>query len=549
MFSIVRSEVEETIDMSITTVSAAALLAGAALATTAAATDLRRFATVPLKAEITGLYITKQGDLFFNTQHPSDANAAPFNRASIGFVRGVDFNNLPTEFDTLSVPKTDSDKQSVRVALGAFSIIGQEGDFAGQLKGGLGAIVAKNGSVILKSNRPDFNAFLPSNAEGTEGYLFTNWEDKPGGMSRLKITQDESGKWVTSAAEHVDFTSVNGTWLNCFGSVSPWGTPLTSEELYFDDTSDWNNANFKDHDEQLSLAKYLGRFPNPYDYGFIVEITDPKGAAKPVKHFALGRFSHENSVVMPDQKTVYLSDDGSSTVLFKFVADQAGDLSSGTLMAAKVKQQDSGNAADPAATRFNISWIQLAKGNNDTIEKWIREYDGKTPDEYKRGTTSYISDTDITDWAAGKSKDDRVAFLESRKAASAKGATAEFRKMEGIMINHEGAESGKVPFMYLAMSEIGKGMADGKGDIRLKANKCGVVYQMKLEADFNVKELVPVVAGGPYDKGAKPNQCATDGIANPDNLLVLNDGRVLIGEDTGKHENNVLWVWTPAKLS
>ena len=42
--------------------------------------------------------------------------------------------------------------------------------------------------------------------------------------------------------------------------------------------------------------------------------------------------------VMPDQKTVYSTDDGSNTGFWKFVADKAGDMSSGTLYGAKFTQ-------------------------------------------------------------------------------------------------------------------------------------------------------------------------------------------------------------------
>ena len=67
----------------------------------------------------------------------------------------------------------------------------------------------------------------------------------------MKLVRDEDGHWIvgkalapqgedTDSAEvldvmMVDFTDVGGTWVNCFGSLSPWNTPLTSEELYFDD--------------------------------------------------------------------------------------------------------------------------------------------------------------------------------------------------------------------------------------------------------------------------------------------------------------------------
>ena len=51
-----------------------------------------------------------------------------------------------------------------------------------------------------------------------------------------------------------------------------------------------------------------------------------------IRHYTMGRYSHENAQVMPDNKTVYLSDDGYDTVLYKFVADAPGDLSRGTHM-------------------------------------------------------------------------------------------------------------------------------------------------------------------------------------------------------------------------
>ncbi|MGI9499602.1 MAG: alkaline phosphatase PhoX [Geminicoccaceae bacterium] len=503
---------------------------------------LTRFATVPLDAEITGLYITASGDLFYNAQHPADSNKKPYDKATIGALVGVDWHNLPMVFPDVKVPETDDEKQSFSSALGQYQILAQEGDEA--TASALGAIIAIDGTVIKQSNDPDFNAFIPTSADGREGYLFTNWEDRPGGMSRMHLTKAADGSWQIGVrgVEMLDFSSVNGTWVNCFGSVSPWNTPLTSEELYFKDTAHWNDEDFEDHDGVAALARYLGRFPNPYDQGYIVEIKRPVDTPAPVKHFSMGRFSHENSVIMPDGKTAYLTDDGIDVVFFKFIADAAGDLSSGTLYAAKVTQ-DEGN--DPATTGFGVEWIELAHGDNATIEGWIDEYDGVTTADYSDGSTNYISDEEIVAWAAGLAADDRVAFLESRKAAAAKGATAEFMKMEGIMINHDRAADGSVPFMYMAMSSISKGMSDEEGDIQLSKNICGVVYQMPLEAGYDVTTMTPAVAGFGYDGGAEVNQCATGGISNPDNLLVLDDGRVLIGEDTGNHENNMLWVWNP----
>ena len=167
------------------------------------------------------------------------------------------------------------------------------------------------------------------------------------------------------------------------------------------------------------------------------------------------------------------------------------------------------------------------------------------------GTPSYITDAEVAAWATDKLDigvldtvaDERGAFLESRKVAAALGASAEFRKREGVNVNYAALAGGSMPYMYMAMPEVAKGMSDGNGDINVPENKCGSLYRMCLDGDYNVSAMEPAVIGGPYDASATVNQCAVDNIPNPDNIAVLSDGRVLIGEDTGKHENNMIWVW------
>ncbi|WP_068087175.1 PhoX family protein [Polycladidibacter stylochi] len=511
-----------------------ALTATTCLSTVALADNLTRVVTVPVGGEITGMYL-EGDDLFFNVQHPSDDLPNEYAKAAVGVISNANFKAAE-----LAAPTKTEDKQTVTSTLGKYQVLFQEGSY-----GKIGHITGASGEIKV-SNDPDFNAFVPTGTN--EGYLFTNWEDRPGGMSRVKLSRAADGTWTADAqdAKMLDFTSVKGTWVNCFGTLSPWGTPLTSEELYFDNTKDWNNSEYKYIGGVNNLASYLGSYPNPYDYGYIVEITDPAGSATPVKQMALGRFSHENSVVMPDEKTVYLSDDGTNVVFFKFVADKAGDLSAGTLFAAKMDQQ--APAGTPAAEAgFKVSWIELAHGSNEEISKWVADYNGITQKDFKADATNYISDEEVAAWARGEAKDNRVAFLESRRAAAAKGATAEFRKMEGVNINLKAAADGSVPYMYMAMSAVEKGMSDDKGDIQVGTNKCGVVYEMKLDANFDVATMNPVVAGGKYDKSNAANSCDINGISNPDNLVVLANGNVLIGEDTSKHENNAMWVWQPQR--
>lgn len=58
-------------------------------------------------------------------------------------------------------------------------------------------------------------------------------------MSLALIEKDADKRWNVTKAKMLDFSSVGGTWVNCFGTVTPWNTPISSEELYFDDTELW----------------------------------------------------------------------------------------------------------------------------------------------------------------------------------------------------------------------------------------------------------------------------------------------------------------------
>lgn len=540
---------------------------------------LKRFATAPLGAEFTGIFVNSDGMLFTNIQHPSASNATSdaegksFDKGTVGYFN-VDVNNMG-DIAALDFPITTAQKETVQSAAGSYIVLAQQGD---ELSAGnkMGDILAADGTLIKSSNDPDFNGAISDGATGY--YLYTNWEDRPGGMSRIHLTNN----YGVTQEGMLDFSSVDGTWVNCFGTVSPWGTPLSSEELYFDNTADWFDVNAQYFSNPQAVAEYKGyptdgsgNWGNPYDYGYIVEIGSTNTAAaqnladvKVNKLELMGRFSHENPVVMPDRRTVFLSDDGTGTVLFKFVANTANDMSEGKLYAAKATQSSGIN--DPSEAAFAVEWIEIGAGKEADIEAAIASFDGSFA-EAKHITEAqiaafaeYKSNSDLDQSgsiASNPFSDERVAFLESRKVAAAMGATAEFRKMEGININFDlanswwngGAADGAQAYMYLAMSSFDATMADDQGDIQLDGTdgKCGVVYRMKLvEKDglVDITTLTPAVVGGPYYGDRAANRCNTNNISNPDNLVVLDDGRVLIGEDTGNHENNVIWLFEDPAL-
>ncbi len=371
----------------------------------------------------------------------------------------------------------------------------------------------------------------------------------------------------------------------CSGVVTPWGTPLMAEEYFYYGTEIWNHPNNHDADEKASfrggndisyikpksMSKYLGRMANPYRYGYMIEANNAAAEAEPelVKHYATGRLSHESAAVMPDMKTLYMTDDDSGAyvgkiyntasggVLFKFVADHKGDLSAGTLYAAKLAQDKND---DPHTSGFDVSWVKLGHASNSQITGWISSYDGVTVADYVEGSSNYLSNADVNNWAEGKSgkdlngdgqigsyADDRPAFLESRKAAAALGATNEWDKLEGVTSHGNRVYLGVSAISYAMDKDWGHlDWATGKKDqtnagaIALTAEDCGGVYAGTTGADFNITRLEPYVMG----KTVEGKRCSPDLPANPDNILAMADGSLMIGEDAGKkkHVLDMLWI-------
>lgn len=97
----------------------------------------------------------------------------------------------------------------------------------------------------------------------------------------------------------------DGMRLNCSGSLTPWGTILTNEEF----------------------PREYEKFP---DEGYVWEVDPITG--KRWRRDAMGRFSHESSVVAKDG-SVYLTEDYEDGLLYRFIPNETGDLSQGKLYA------------------------------------------------------------------------------------------------------------------------------------------------------------------------------------------------------------------------
>ncbi|MCD9025907.1 PhoX family protein [Cohnella silvisoli] len=399
--------------------------------------------------------------------------------------------------------------------------------------------------------------YITSNNAGKSAYGII-----PASMGLSTIDQNkQTGELKVTDVKKVDFSAVGGLWIPCNGSLTPWNTLLSSEEYEPDARA------YEKDPTQTFVSSFTKNFyqddkkvGNPYAYGYIPEVTvNANNSTTVVKHYSLGRFSHELGQVAPDRKTVIFGDDGGNTMLFMYVADKAEDLSAGTLYAAKWNQTSDKNGG--AAT---LSWIQLGHASDSEIKTYI-DKGLKFSDLFETTDKDTAGFTKIKTYPTGKIEwlkvkpgmEKAAAFMESRRYGAIQGATAEFNKMEGVAIN---TKDNKV---YVAMSYVEKAMEkDAKNEdpadhIQVAKLKAGATYELNLlgkQVDSSQKAIdskyVPadmksIVFGEDLAKAdEKGNTAVVDKVANPDNLSYSESLRTLfIGEDSGMHTNNFLWAY------
>ncbi|MFJ1257553.1 PhoX family protein [Cupriavidus sp. CuC1] len=384
----------------------------------------------------------------------------------------------------------------------------------------------------------------------------------PSPIGVLTLDQDPAtGKLTLVKYHNVDTSAVNGLWITCGASLSPWNTHLSSEEYEPDAFTASANAQFLAFSKSLLGTSSV--VANPYFYGHMPEVTvNPDGTASIKKHFCMGRISHELVQVMPDNRTVLMGDDATNSGLFMFVADKEKDLSAGTLYVAKV---GAGFSIDPAAAGADLTWVNLGHATSAEVEAMAKSnlptdiMDVRTIDPADASFTKiFISGT--ANWIKvypGKEK--AAAFLETHRYAFLKGGSMGFTKMEGTTVNI------KDKVAYSALQNIQDSMVNGNtakgwnaqsGISVPAALKAGGVMQHNLTggqkdldgAAIN-SEWVPVhtkalIVGKDTAADALGNLADPDMIANPDNLKFSEKLRTLfIGEDSSQHVNNFLWAY------
>jgi len=313
----------------------------------------------------------------------------------------------------------------------------------------------------------------------------------PSSVYALAMTQAADGKLTVTNSEPVDFSKWGGAWVLCAGSYSPWNTHLGGEEYepdarYLEEAQCFAAAECGDESLEVidedgfgkitDMIRYFGIYGsdstsldevksvfNPYKYGYAIEVT-PNSATNGIgqKWYTSGRISFELPYIMPNNRTMYMTDDGTNVGFFYAEMDTPGDLSATTLYAAKLDQLSAENGGD-----FAMSWIKLGSNTQDALAEAI---DGgvkfsdlfSTADVQENGECP-PSFTSVNQGGDGQEclalvdgAGDLAAYLETRRYAAYLGATTEASKWEGFVYDPYTKKA------YTAISDVRYGMEDSK---------------------------------------------------------------------------------------
>nr|CEL15929.1 Putative phosphatase [Kibdelosporangium sp. MJ126-NF4]CTQ93853.1 Putative phosphatase [Kibdelosporangium sp. MJ126-NF4] len=220
------------------------------------------------------------------------------------------------------------------------------------------------------------------------------------GSKYLQTSVDKTGR------------KVFGTFGNCAGGVTPWGTILSGEENFdgyyansgtastdprvtrYGKPGKTSTRKWERFDKRFDIAQEPNEFNRS---GWIVEIDPHDPRSTPVKHTALGRFKHEGCTirVARDGRVVaYMGDDERFDYVYKFVSNgriRHGNsqrareenkklLSDGTLYVAKFTGDSPASEIDgsgklPSDGEFDGTgeWIPLANGNKSFVDGFTAE--------------------------------------------------------------------------------------------------------------------------------------------------------------------------------
>ncbi|BAQ62692.1 Tat (twin-arginine translocation) pathway signal sequence domain protein [Geminocystis sp. NIES-3708] len=325
-----------------------------------------------------------------------------------------------------------------------------------------------------------------------------------------------------------------GTFANCAGGTSPWGTVFSAEENFQNYVPEAIMADGTSFSPEFEPVSGLNGQGNPFGlagnkYGWMVEIDPSNPDDYGTKHTWLGRFRHEAVTIRAekDQPLVFYSGcDRTGGHLYKFVSKgkvinpiqkkNSKLLEEGMLYVAKMLDNGKGEwiALQPD-TPINPTALKDLEGGLLTIPNPDRKKGGfiavKNQQELEDFMTKYPK---LENLYLGENKEEiqGVILIDAHYAANVVGGTCGARP--------EDVELNPIDNSLVIAYTAGVAGSEGSPDKRIFSDNQGKMYQygclMRLKETDNKPDAMTftwdiLVVGGEPSKGGM-------GFANPDNL-------------------------------
>lgn len=347
-----------------------------------------------------------------------------------------------------------------------------------------------------------------------------------------------------------------GTFNNCAGGTTPWGTVFSAEENFQDfvpepvmpdgTSLDPSNKKFiKDSGDLNGVANVLGLAGNKY--GWMVEIDPANPEDYGTKHTWLGRYRHEAVGIRAESGkplVFYSGCDRRGGHLYKFVSkglvndpkDKRNSqlLESGMLYAAKFNADGTGSwIALETSTPINPHRLDVLAGKmlplpqrpaggifRATKEEEISEFKSK----FKTLGDLYV----------GSDREKQGAILiDAHYAANAIGATCAARP-EDTKVATDGS-------LFITFTSGAASDSDGSPDLRIFKGADGKAYEYGWIMRLNEQENQPNAMNFQWSMIATGGEPAEGGLgfANPDNLAIDRSGHLWMVTDMSSDKYNL----------
>lgn len=246
-------------------------------------------------------------------------------------------------------------------------------------------VTRADGEKFPAKGNHDLSVFIPDDEKPeTKGLLYISHETKyadpdlgDGGGATVFEIEKVDGHWqVQGDFDHIDFSGVGYTNRNCGGSLTPNGTVFTCEEAWA-----WNTEYLYKGGEGHTDTSWVNGLAVWQNMGYVVEV-DPRSREVIQKHYKMGKYVHEDAHCTADGKTVYLTDDMSPGIFYKYETTTPYDYSDGQLYA--YRQGEDGVGGDwlelPMDTASLINCSKVAKSMGASMfirHEWLEEINGK----------------------------------------------------------------------------------------------------------------------------------------------------------------------------